>query len=58
MCGRFGASYRDLKIRWNLHGDFFFQTRYKIAPSQGVPVIVRANGRNEAKLMKWAVVGT
>jgi hypothetical protein len=23
-CGRFGASYRDLKSVWNLHGDFSF----------------------------------
>jgi len=43
MCGRFGASYRDLKAVWNLHGDFSFQTRYKLAPSQEVPVIIRNN---------------
>jgi putative SOS response-associated peptidase YedK len=56
MCGRFGASYRDLKIRWNLHGDFSFRTRYNIAPSQEVPVIVRNEGHNEAKVMKWGLV--
>ena len=44
MCGRFGASfqYRDIKLAWNLHGDFAgFYPRYNIAPSQDVPVIVR-----------------
>jgi putative SOS response-associated peptidase YedK len=57
MCGRFGASYRDLKAVWNLHGDFSFQKRYNIAPSQEVPVIIRNDdGRNEAKVMKWGLV--
>jgi putative SOS response-associated peptidase YedK len=61
MCGRFGASYRDLKTVWNLHGDFSFQKRYNIAPSQEVPVIIRNEGRNEAKVIKWelrAVLGS
>jgi hypothetical protein len=56
MCGRFGASYRDIKTVWNLHGDFSFQTRYNIAPSQEVPVIIRNDGHNEAKLMQWGLV--
>jgi putative SOS response-associated peptidase YedK len=56
MCGRFGASYRDIKAVWNLYGDFSFQTRYNIAPSQEVPVIIRNDERNEAKLMKWGLV--
>lgn len=55
MCGRFGASYRDLKTVWNLYGDFSFQKRYNIAPSQEVPVI-RNEGHNEGKLMKWGLV--
>jgi len=50
------ASYRDIKAVWHHHGDFAFQTRYNIAPSQEVPVIIRSNGRNEAKLMKWGLV--
>jgi putative SOS response-associated peptidase YedK len=41
---------------WNLHGNFAFQTRYNIAPSQEVPVIIRNEDRNEAKLMKWGLV--
>ena len=41
MCGRFGASYRDIKTMSNLHGDFSLQTRYNFAPSQEVPVIIR-----------------
>ena len=56
MCGRFGASYRDIKAVWSLYGDFSFQTRYNIAPSQEVPVIIRNEGRNEAKVMKWGLV--
>jgi len=56
MCGRFGASYRDIKTVWNLHGDFSFQTRSNIAPSQEMPVIIRNDGRNEAKIMKWGLV--
>jgi putative SOS response-associated peptidase YedK len=56
MCGRFGAWYRDIKTVWNLHGNFAFQKRYNIAPSQEVPVIVRNEGRNEAKVMKWGLV--
>ena len=49
MCGRFGASYRDLKTVWNLYGNFSFQRRYNIAPSQEVPVIIRDEGRNEGE---------
>src|SRR5690349_23401447 len=52
MCGRFGASYRDIKSVWNVHGDFSFQKRYNIAPSQEVPVIIRNEDRNEAKLIQ------
>ena len=56
MCGRFGASYRDLKTVWNVRGEFSFQKRYNIAPSQEVPVIISNEGRNEAKVMKWGLV--
>jgi len=42
---------------WNLYGNFSFQRRYNIAPSQEVPVIIRNDdGRNEAKVMKWGLV--
>jgi hypothetical protein len=27
MCGRFGASYRNIKTVWNLRGDFSFEKR-------------------------------
>jgi hypothetical protein len=56
MCGRFGASfqYRDIKIVWNLYGDFpGYFPRYNIAPSQEVPVIVRNDNRNELRQMRW-----
>jgi len=57
MCGRFGASYRDLKAVWKLHAEFSFSKRYNVAPSQEVPVIIRnKDGRNEAKVMKWGLV--
>jgi putative SOS response-associated peptidase YedK len=59
MCGRFGAtfSYRDIKARWNLYGNLSdFAPRYNIAPSQDVPVIVRNEGRNELKPMRWGLV--
>jgi putative SOS response-associated peptidase YedK len=58
MCGRFGATfqYSDVKVRWNLYGDLSFAPRYNIAPSQDVPVIVRNEGRNEIKSMRWGLV--
>ena len=27
MCGRFGASYRNIRTVWNLRGDFSFEKR-------------------------------
>jgi putative SOS response-associated peptidase YedK len=58
MCGRFSAtfSFREIKIRWNLQNDLSFAPRYNITPSQTVPVIVRGESGNEAKLMKWGLV--
>lgn len=58
MCGRFTATFgiRELKIRWNIQGDFSFAPRYNIAPSQSVPVVVKGDAGNEAKLMKWGLV--
>ena len=58
MCGRFSAtfSFRDIKVRWNLQNDLSFTPRYNVAPSQTVPVIVRGDSGNEAKLMKWGLV--
>src|SRR5678815_5139264 len=59
MCGRFSATFefREIKIRWNLQGDLPSVTpRYNIAPSQSVPVIVKGEQGNEAKLMKWGLV--
>ena len=58
MCGRFSASFsfREIKVRWNLYGDLSFEPRYNIAPSQSVPVIVRTEEGNHAKLMKWGLV--
>jgi putative SOS response-associated peptidase YedK len=51
MCGRFTATFdfREIKVRWNLQGNLSFSPRYNIAPSQDVPVILRAEDHNEAK---------
>jgi putative SOS response-associated peptidase YedK len=47
----------SVKVLWNLRGDFTgFAPRYNIAPSQDVPVIVRNEGRNELKSMRWGLV--
>ena len=58
MCGGFSATFssRETKLSWNLYGDLSFEPRYNITPSQSVPVIVRNEDRNEAKLMKWGLV--
>jgi hypothetical protein len=45
MRGRFGASARDIKTGWNLHGNFSFQMRYDRAQSQKVPLIVRRSSK-------------
>ena len=59
MCGRFTASFdfHEIRVRWNLQGNLsFFTPRYNIAPSQEVPAIVRNEGRNELKPMRWGLV--
>jgi len=59
MCGRFTASfdYRQIKVRWNLRGDFpLFGPRYNIAPSQDVPVSVRNEDRHQLKTMRWGLL--
>jgi putative SOS response-associated peptidase YedK len=58
MCGRFSAtfSFREIKLRWNLQGDFSFEPRYNIAPSQEVPVILRGESGNVVRLMRWGLV--
>jgi putative SOS response-associated peptidase YedK len=54
MCGRFSATFSFRELRWNLQGDLpSFAPSYNIAPSQSVPVIVKGERGNEAKLMKW-----
>ena len=49
--------FREIKVRWNLLRDLpIFTPRYNIARSQEVLVIVKAENRNEAKLMRWRLV--
>lgn len=45
-----------IKVRWNLYGDLEFAPHYNIAPSQSVPLIVKGERGQEAKLMKWGLL--
>ena len=59
MCGRYSFA-KDLSELAALI-DFicrapFFAPRYNIAPRQQAPVIVRAKGQTEAKLMRWGLI--
>lgn len=59
MCGRFTASFnlREIRIRFGVQTDFpLFAPRFNIAPSQEVPVIVRREGGNEFRPMRWGLV--
>ena len=60
MCGRYEyhpGEFSDLRIRFNLDKDLSeFKPSYNIAPGQQVPVIIREDGRNKAKLMRWGLV--
>ena len=60
MCGRydyFPGEFSNLRIRFNLDKDLpEFRPSYNIAPGQHVPVIVRDEGRNKVKLMRWGLV--
>ena len=64
MCGRFTASFefREIKILFNLQRDLpSLASRYNIAPSQEVPVIVHNEGVNELRTDEVgsdSVVGT
>ena len=60
MCGRYEYhphEFSDLRIRFNLDKDLpEFKPSYNIAPGQQVPVIIREDGRNKVKLMRWGLV--
>jgi putative SOS response-associated peptidase YedK len=60
MCGRYEYhphEFSDLRIRFNLDKDLpEFKPSYNIAPGQQVPVIIREDGRNKMKLMRWGLV--
>ena len=66
MCGRITSTFEfgDLKVRWNLNGDFpMYSRRYNIAPEQissstanKVPVILRHGGENACRLMHWGLI--
>jgi putative SOS response-associated peptidase YedK len=51
------GEFSDLRIRFNLDKDLpEFKPSYNIAPGQQVPVIIREDGRNKVKLMRWGLV--
>jgi len=59
MCGRYSFAKELSELAALI--DFicrapFFAPRYNIAPRQQAPVIVRAKGRTEARLMRWGLV--
>ena len=60
MCGRYeyhSEEFSDLRIRINLDKDLpEFKPSYNIAPGKQVPVILREDGRNKVKLMRWGLV--
>jgi putative SOS response-associated peptidase YedK len=60
MCGRydyFPGEFSDLRIRFNLDKDLpLFKGSFNVAPGQEVPVIIRDEGRNKVKLMRWGLV--
>src|ERR1700757_3432028 len=60
MCGRydyFPGEFSDLRIRFNLDQDLpLFKGSFNVAPGQEVPVIIREEGRNKVKLMRWGLV--
>jgi putative SOS response-associated peptidase YedK len=66
MCGRITSTFEfgDLRVRWNLNGDFpMYSRRYNIAPEQissstenKVPVILRHGGENACRLMHWGLI--
>ncbi len=44
-------------VRWNLQRELpLYAPHFNIAPSQQVPVIVRADGAPDAKGMQWGLV--
>jgi putative SOS response-associated peptidase YedK len=61
MCGRFTATFEfsDIRVRWNIDGDFPKYTPRNIAPEQTsptIPVLVRNMGVNECRLMHWGLI--
>jgi putative SOS response-associated peptidase YedK len=59
MCGRYscvGNLDELAKLVTFISRVPFFAPRYNIAPRQQAPVIVRANGQTEAKLMRWGLI--
>ena len=55
MCSRFGASYETSKPCGVSTGNSRFR-RATTSRRHKVPVIIRNEGRNEAKMMKWGLV--
>lgn len=61
MCGRFTSTFEfsDIRVRWNLDRDLAeYKPRFNVAPetSPNIPVIVRHQGGNECRLMRWGLI--
>ena len=57
MCGRYSFTLPPEAIRelFRVVTGLNLQPRYNIAPSQDVPVIVRNEGRNDVRSMRWGL---
>jgi putative SOS response-associated peptidase YedK len=58
MCGRFkaGFEFRDIRIRWNVLNDLYYNAGHNIAPTQEHPIIVQRGDGLEARPMRWGLV--
>lgn len=58
MCGRFTlVNVAELFARFQLEEQsYHLSSRYNIAPSQEIPVIIRNNGVNQLALCKWGLI--
>jgi hypothetical protein len=48
--------FRDIRIRWNVLNDLYYNARHNIAPTQEHPIIVQRGDGLEARPMRWGLV--
>ncbi|MGI6649474.1 MAG: SOS response-associated peptidase [Bacillota bacterium] len=59
MCGRFTLTAGPVAVAERfgcLTGQIEFSPRYNVAPTQSVPVVLKADGSNRLKMMQWGLV--